>query len=239
MATQCIQAARTYEEEEKRTQGEESEKAVEIPASARAPARVWKRMADDIALSPLDSWRPPKLLGRVAFPRYVMQLMGPYVTTALGAKPHFYAHLGEQRLVGHGLLDKNLVVRNAAQESRPLQRFSRDTGRPISYIMFAKPRPKKSILPPPTKKRKATPAVAEINFDFDARHEYLTGFHKRKQQRIKHAQEEAARKVRQERIETRKLVINSLLTTEATQLLTRVTRRARIANGKLKSMSRR
>ena len=45
-----------YAEVESRTQGEESENAVELPASARAPARVWKRMADDVALSPLESW---------------------------------------------------------------------------------------------------------------------------------------------------------------------------------------
>ena len=73
--------------------------------------------------------------------------------------------------------------------------------------MFAKPRPKKSILPPPTKKRKATPAIEEIAFDNDARHEYLTGFHKRKQQRIKNAQEEAAKRARQERIVLRKQVM--------------------------------
>lgn len=72
--------------------------------------------------------------------------------------------------------------------------------------MFAKPRPKKSILPPPTKKRKTTPAIEEISFDFDARQEYLTGFHKRKQQRIKNAQEEAAKRARLEKIEARKQV---------------------------------
>ncbi|KAF4455226.1 nucleolar protein 12 [Fusarium austroafricanum] len=72
--------------------------------------------------------------------------------------------------------------------------------------MFAKPRPKKSILPPPSKKRKTTSAVEEVNFDFDARHEYLTGFHKRKQQRIKNAQEEAAKRARQEKLEMRKQI---------------------------------
>lgn len=71
--------------------------------------------------------------------------------------------------------------------------------------MFAKPRPKKSLLPPPSKKRKAS-SIEEIAFDNDARHEYLTGFHKRKQQRVKHAQEEAAKRARQEKIESRKLV---------------------------------
>ncbi|GFP55155.1 ribosomal RNA-processing protein 17 [Trichoderma asperellum] len=68
--------------------------------------------------------------------------------------------------------------------------------------MFAKPRPKKSPLPPPSKKRKY--GVEQVSFDFDARNEYLTGFHKRKQQRIKQAQEEAAKKAREERIRTRK-----------------------------------
>ena len=48
--------------------------------------------------------------------------------------------------------------------------------------------------------------MAEISFDNDARQEYLTGFHKRKQQRIKHAQEEAAKKAHQEKLDTRKQV---------------------------------
>ncbi len=72
--------------------------------------------------------------------------------------------------------------------------------------MFARPRPKKSLLPPPAKRRKTTSAVEEINFDFDARADYLTGFHKRKLQRAKQAQEEAAKKAREERIAARKQV---------------------------------
>lgn len=72
--------------------------------------------------------------------------------------------------------------------------------------MFAKPRPKKSPLPPLPKKRKATSNIEEINFDNDARQEYLTGFHKRKQQRIKNAQEESAKRARQEKLEFRKQV---------------------------------
>lgn len=72
--------------------------------------------------------------------------------------------------------------------------------------MFAKPRPKKSLLPPPSKKRKATHTVEEISFDNSAREEYLTGFHKRKVQRQKHAQEEAAKRAREEKIEFRKQV---------------------------------
>ncbi|KAG7289098.1 hypothetical protein NEMBOFW57_005461 [Staphylotrichum longicolle] len=72
--------------------------------------------------------------------------------------------------------------------------------------MFAKPRPRKSALVPPPKKRKATHAIEEITFDKDARTEYLTGFHKRKQARIKHAQEIAEQKAREEKIEMRKQI---------------------------------
>lgn len=77
--------------------------------------------------------------------------------------------------------------------------------------MFAKPRPKKSPLPPPSKKRKSTSAVEEVTFDNDARHEYLTGFHKRKQQRIKFAQEQASKQARQEKLDARKQVWLGLL----------------------------
>ncbi|KAL2114097.1 hypothetical protein VUR80DRAFT_778 [Thermomyces stellatus] len=72
--------------------------------------------------------------------------------------------------------------------------------------MFAQPRPKKSLLPPPIKKRKTEHAIEEISFDNNARHEFLTGFRKRKQQRIKRAQEEAARRAKEERRELRKQV---------------------------------
>jgi ribosomal RNA-processing protein 17 len=76
--------------------------------------------------------------------------------------------------------------------------------------MFARPRPKKSLLPPSAKRRKTTSAVEEISFDFDARADYLTGFHKRKVQRAKQAQEEAAKKAKEERIAARKQVSLSL-----------------------------
>lgn len=71
--------------------------------------------------------------------------------------------------------------------------------------MFAKPRVRKTE-PPPPKKRKTTSAVEEVNFDFDARSDYLTGFHKRKVQRQKWAQEQAAKREREEKLETRKQV---------------------------------
>lgn len=72
--------------------------------------------------------------------------------------------------------------------------------------MFVRPRVKKSLLPPPTKRRKINSTIEEINFDLDARADYLTGFHKRKLQRAKQAQEEAEKKARQERIAQRKQV---------------------------------
>ncbi len=72
--------------------------------------------------------------------------------------------------------------------------------------MFAQPRAKKGALPPSSKKRKTVHAVEEISFDNDARAEYLTGFHKRKVQRQKQAQEIAAERARQDKIEFRKQV---------------------------------
>ena len=59
---------------------------------------------------------------------------------------------------------------------------------------------------PPPRKRAKTERVEEITFDDAARSEYLTGFHKRKQARIKHAQEQAAQREKEERIVQRKEV---------------------------------
>ncbi|ODA77395.1 hypothetical protein RJ55_07024 [Drechmeria coniospora] len=74
--------------------------------------------------------------------------------------------------------------------------------------MVAKQRGNRLASAPPSKRRKINSAVEEVSFDFDARHEYLTGFHKRKQQRIKHAQEQAAKQARQEKLEARKQLRN-------------------------------
>ena len=60
---------------------------------------------------------------------------------------------------------------------------------------------------PPTKKRKlAAPAPEKIEFDFSAREEYLTGFHKRKVARQKFAQDEAAKREKEEKLRFRKEV---------------------------------
>ena len=58
----------------------------------------------------------------------------------------------------------------------------------------------------PPRKRQKTNKPAEISFDPNARHEYLTGFHKRKLQRAKHAKEIAAERDRESKIEARKQV---------------------------------
>lgn len=62
--------------------------------------------------------------------------------------------------------------------------------------------------PKDLKKRKivAGPKVEEVNFDSESRQEWLTGFHKRKVQRAKHAQENAAKRYKEEKREARKKV---------------------------------
>ncbi|CAO2648896.1 Nn.00g098450.m01.CDS01 [Neocucurbitaria sp. VM-36] len=60
-------------------------------------------------------------------------------------------------------------------------------------------------MPPPSKKRKlAVTAPENITFDPAAREEYLTGFHKRKLARIKHAQEENAKREKEEKLRFRR-----------------------------------
>ena len=79
----------------------------------------------------------------------------------------------------------------------------------VSLIMFARPRAK-AKLAPPSKKRKREAAIEEITFDHSAREDYLTGFHKRKLQRIKHAKEDAAKREREDKLTVRKKVYESL-----------------------------
>jgi len=54
-------------------------------------------------------------------------------------------------------------------------------------------------MPPSSKRRKLNPAPEVIVFDPSAREEYLTGFRKRKQARIRHAQEQATKREKEER----------------------------------------
>lgn len=78
---------------------------------------------------------------------------------------------------------------------------------PPPLKIFNHPRPKKSVLATRVpKKRKTDHKIAEISFDFDARADYLTGFHKRKLERAKRAQAEAKKKEREEKIGIRKQV---------------------------------
>lgn len=81
-----------------------------------------------------------------------------------------------------------------------------------SYLLEMLGKRKSSAPPPlPKKRRKPVPTIEEIQFDASAREDYLTGFHKRKLQRIKNAREEAAKKEREERIEARKLVCSTVV----------------------------
>ena len=61
-------------------------------------------------------------------------------------------------------------------------------------------------MPPAIKRRKLGQRLEEITFDSTARADYLSGFHKRKQARIKHAQEAAAKREQEEKIRERKEV---------------------------------
>ncbi|CAI7593745.1 unnamed protein product [Penicillium glandicola] len=62
--------------------------------------------------------------------------------------------------------------------------------------------------PKDLKKRKivAGPKVEEVNFDSESRQEWLTGFHKRKVQRAKHAQDNAAKRYKEEKRDARKKI---------------------------------
>ncbi len=71
--------------------------------------------------------------------------------------------------------------------------------------MFARPRTKPVVFPS-RKKRKVTSAIEETAFDPNDREEYLSGFHKRELQRMKHAKEEAAKRDREEKLTARKIV---------------------------------
>ncbi|MCJ1431999.1 hypothetical protein MMC27_001355 [Xylographa pallens] len=62
------------------------------------------------------------------------------------------------------------------------------------------------LVAPPKKRQKSSSAIEEITFDFGAREDYLSGFHKRKLQRIKHAREEATKKEREDKITARKML---------------------------------
>ncbi len=71
--------------------------------------------------------------------------------------------------------------------------------------MLGKRKPQ-GLVAPLKKKRKPTSAIDEIAFDPSAREDYLTGFHKRKLQRIKNAKEEAAKQERADKLAARKIV---------------------------------
>ena len=77
----------------------------------------------------------------------------------------------------------------------------------------------------PAAKRQKTSkyGVDEVKFDTDARHDFLSGFHRRKQARIRHAQEVGKQKERQAKIEERKEVCASGYGYLAARLIGKVT----------------
>jgi hypothetical protein len=66
--------------------------------------------------------------------------------------------------------------------------------------------------PAPKKRKLGVTAPEKIEFDFSAREEYLTGFHKRKVARIKHAQDENAKREKEEKLRFRREVRTTLHT---------------------------
>ena len=79
---------------------------------------------------------------------------------------------------------------------------------PQLVMMILMPGKRKTLraVSPARKKRRSASAIEEISFDFGARQDYLTGFHKRKLLRIKRAKEEAAKKDREGKLAARKIV---------------------------------
>ena len=62
------------------------------------------------------------------------------------------------------------------------------------------------MAPAQKRRRTETNQREEITFDPSARQDYLTGFHKRKQQRIQNARETAAKRDKEDRVQERKQV---------------------------------
>jgi len=109
---------------------------------------------------------------------------------------------------------RNNTYRNhSPAASENINKFRTHTSEIMSSEFHIIPRPKKSTLPQLPKKRKRNAAIDEISFDFDKREDYLTGFHKRKVERIKRAQAENDKKLKEERIQQRKEVIRHSHTT--------------------------
>ncbi|KAF9692556.1 hypothetical protein EKO04_009587 [Ascochyta lentis] len=89
--------------------------------------------------------------------------------------------------------------------------------------------------PPPSKKRKIRTVTEEkIDFDPAAREEYLTGFHKRKVARRKHAEEENAKKDKEEKLKFRR-ELRQQRKTDLEKHVSETNRLMRLANGDIPS----
>ncbi|KAF2994855.1 hypothetical protein E8E13_003966 [Curvularia kusanoi] len=91
--------------------------------------------------------------------------------------------------------------------------------------------------PPPNKKRKIKTVHEEkIDFDLAAREEYLTGFHKRKLARRKHAEDEAAKKEKEEKLRFRR-ELRQQRKVDLEKHVSETNRLMRLANGDIASES--
>ncbi|KAJ4988372.1 nucleolar protein 12 [Stagonosporopsis vannaccii] len=89
--------------------------------------------------------------------------------------------------------------------------------------------------PPPSKKRKIKTVHEEkIDFDPAAREEYLTGFHKRKLARRKHAEDEAAKKEKEEKLRFRR-ELRQQRKADLEKHVSETNRLMRLANGDIPS----
>ncbi|KAF1929785.1 uncharacterized protein M421DRAFT_129573 [Didymella exigua CBS 183.55] len=89
--------------------------------------------------------------------------------------------------------------------------------------------------PPPNKKRKIKTVHEEkIDFDPAAREEYLTGFHKRKVERRKHAEQENVKKEKEEKLRLRK-ELREQRKIDLVKHVSETNRLMRLANGDIPS----
>jgi len=118
-----------------------------------------------------------------------------------GLKPFLYLRLTRANSISkfhNQQTSKSIPYPNTNSTLNPLQQYATMPSRPRST--------------PPTKRRKILMGKqpAEILFDTAAREDYLTGFHKRKLQRIKQAQELAKEAAKEEKKVHRREVRESL-----------------------------
>ena len=74
------------------------------------------------------------------------------------------------------------------------------------HFRISRKRNRVAAVLPRRQRGKHVAKIEEISFDFAAREDYLTGFHKRKLQRVRVAQEDAAKKAKEAKLTARRIV---------------------------------